>query len=50
MIVIEKDGIYMKRKRCGCIVKSYDGTIKKDYKNYKAAYNYYRKLIAQDIF
>lgn len=31
------------------IVKSYDGTIEKKYKNYKAAYNYCRKLIAQDI-
>lgn len=36
-------------KRNVYIVKSYDGTIEKTYKNYKAAYNYCRTLIAQDI-
>lgn len=30
-------------------VKSYDGTIEKKYHNYKSAYNYCNRLIAQDI-
>ena len=30
-------------------VKSYDGKIEKNYRNYKSAYNFCNKLIAQDI-
>lgn len=30
-------------------VKSYDGAIEKKYVNYKSAYNYCNRLIAQDI-
>ena len=36
-------------KRNIYIVKSYDGTIEKEYHNYKSAYNFCNKLIAKDI-
>ena len=36
-------------KRDIYIVKSYDGTIEKQYSNYKCAYNFCNKLINRDI-
>ena len=39
----------MKMKRDFYKVLSYDGTIEKKYYNYKSAYNYCNKLIANNI-
>lgn len=36
-------------KRDFYTVKSYDGKIEKQYRNYKSAYNFCNKLIANDI-
>lgn len=41
-----KGSILMKRSIY--TVKSYDGKIKKEYRNYKSAYNFCNKLIAID--